>query len=113
MTAIPEAPPTGGACKGHDVEMWFPLRDMKRTRDVHRKIEENIRKAKEICSGCSVKDQCLEYSLHWEPYGIWGGLDESQRHEVRIKRNIFPQRQGMINMPGRGTKRVQNVSTYK
>lgn len=36
--------------------------------------------AKQICSECSVRQECLAYALGVpEPFGIWGGLNEAER----------------------------------
>jgi WhiB family redox-sensing transcriptional regulator len=36
--------------------------------------------AKRICVDCPVQRECLEYALRVrEPFGIWGGLDETER----------------------------------
>ena len=48
----------------------------------------STREAKRICTGCEVRDQCLEYALaHDERFGIWGGLSERERR--RLKRGII------------------------
>lgn len=48
----------------------------------------STREAKRICSGCEVKDACLEYALaNDERFGIWGGLSERERR--RLKRGII------------------------
>ena len=40
-------------------------------------------RAKAICNGCGVRDECLSAAL-WEPLrGIWGGTTESQRVAMR------------------------------
>lgn len=40
--------------------------------------------ARLICSGCEVREECLEFALkHNIQYGIWGGLDEKERKELR------------------------------
>lgn len=36
--------------------------------------------AKEICGGCPVRRQCLQFALDTEErFGVWGGADESTR----------------------------------
>ena len=40
--------------------------------------------AKQICIGCEVKAQCLEYALaNDERFGIWGGLTERERRRLK------------------------------
>lgn len=36
-----------------------------------------------FCGGCSVRRQCLEWSLQYEPWGVWGGFSEGARAELR------------------------------
>uniref|UniRef100_UPI003F493FC8 WhiB family transcriptional regulator n=1 Tax=Nocardia suismassiliense TaxID=2077092 RepID=UPI003F493FC8 len=41
--------------------------------------------AKRICQACEVREQCLQYALdHQERFGIWGGLSERERRQLRI-----------------------------
>ena len=48
----------------------------------------STREAKRICTGCEVRDACLDYALaHDERFGIWGGLSERERR--RLKRGII------------------------
>lgn len=44
--------------------------------------------AREICSGCEVREPCLEYALRFEEWGIWGGMSEQERNRLRRKRGI-------------------------
>lgn len=44
---------------------------------------ENGRRAKAICGGCDVREQCLEYALKHHPLeGIWGGTSERERRQM-------------------------------
>ena len=44
----------------------------------------STREAKRICSGCEVRQECLEYALaHDERFGIWGGLSERERRKLK------------------------------
>ncbi|MGH3495158.1 MAG: WhiB family transcriptional regulator [Sciscionella sp.] len=44
----------------------------------------STREAKRICTGCEVRDECLEYALaHDERFGIWGGLSERERRKLK------------------------------
>jgi Transcription factor WhiB len=44
----------------------------------------STREAKRICSGCEVRDECLEYALaNDERFGIWGGMSERERRKQR------------------------------
>ena len=40
-------------------------------------------RAKQICRRCPVLDQCRRHALAvHEPYGVWGGLSESERDTI-------------------------------
>jgi WhiB family redox-sensing transcriptional regulator len=44
----------------------------------------STREAKKICTGCEVRNDCLEYALaNDERFGIWGGLSERERRRLR------------------------------
>ncbi|MEZ5349654.1 MAG: WhiB family transcriptional regulator [Microthrixaceae bacterium] len=64
------------ACRGPQAAVFFPPPQFERKAD---RLERE-RRAKEICTDCVVRSECLEYSLEIrEPHGIWGGLNESER----------------------------------
>ncbi|MFV8394691.1 WhiB family transcriptional regulator [Corynebacterium hindlerae] len=64
-----------GACRGEDSAVFFHP-DGERGRA--RTQREN--RAKAICRECPVLTQCRRHALEVaEPYGIWGGLSESER----------------------------------
>jgi WhiB family redox-sensing transcriptional regulator len=65
-------------CRGTDTSVFFhPDGERGRKR---RKRQQN---AKRFCAQCPVTMQCLEYSLRFrEPYGIWGGIAEDERHKI-------------------------------
>lgn len=40
-----------------------------------------------VCSGCPVIDACRQHGLSvQEPYGVWGGLTESDRRAIVARR---------------------------
>lgn len=41
-----------------------------------------IRAAKQVCHGCPVLEVCQSAHL-FEPFGVWGGLDEDERAAIR------------------------------
>lgn len=48
-----------------------------------------IQKAKAVCVGCPVIDDCLEFALETqEVYGVWGGKSEEERLEILRKRGV-------------------------
>jgi WhiB family redox-sensing transcriptional regulator len=61
------------ACKETEISVWFGY---------------GQKKAKEICSQCPVKMECLEYQLQFEEqnrygrYGIYGGLTPAEREQL-------------------------------
>ena len=72
-------------CKGVDPDLFFPERGA------------STREAKEVCRGCVVREDCLEYALaNSEKFGIWGGMSERERRRVRRARAL-ERRQAMEN----------------
>ena len=62
-------------CLGVDPDLFFPERGA------------STREAKEVCRGCVVRGQCLEFALqNGEKFGIWGGLSERERRRIRRQR---------------------------
>jgi WhiB family transcriptional regulator, redox-sensing transcriptional regulator len=80
MTILNDEPWAKSAvCSQTDPEMWFPEKGNGNT----------AIKAKEICQGCPVREQCLEYALaNNEQFGVWGGMsfNERQKHKHRQPR---------------------------
>jgi len=48
-----------------------------------------VAQVKSICERCPHLQECEEWGINKERYGIWGGLTENQRRKIRIKRNII------------------------
>jgi WhiB family redox-sensing transcriptional regulator len=66
---------TRANCMGVDPDLFFPERGA------------STREAKEVCRGCVVREDCLEYALaNGEKFGIWGGLSERERRRLRRAR---------------------------
>jgi WhiB family redox-sensing transcriptional regulator len=64
-------------CLGVDPDLFFPERGA------------STREAKEVCKGCVVRDDCLEYALaNGEKFGIWGGMSERERRRIRRQRAL-------------------------
>ena len=64
-------------CLGVDPDLFFPERGA------------STREAKEVCRGCIVRDECLEYALlNGEKFGIWGGMSERERRRIRRQRAL-------------------------
>lgn len=65
-----------GACKGYPADMFFPERG----------DHGAIARARLVCAGCPVTDQCLEFALaNFEKFGVWGGKSERERRQLRRK----------------------------
>ncbi len=67
-------------CMGVDPELFFPERGA------------STREAKEVCRGCVVREDCLEYAIaNGEKFGIWCGMSERERRRVRRARVLARQ----------------------
>ena len=72
----PTAPSLGewpgqGLCVGEDPDVFFPSRGDPGT------------DAREVCAACRVRDDCLKYAIDADEFGIWGGLDQDERRNLR------------------------------
>ena len=64
-----------GNCLGVDPDLFFPERG------------QSTREAKDVCMGCVVRIQCLDFALaNNERHGVWGGLNERERRRERRRR---------------------------
>lgn len=64
-------------CLGVDPDLFFPERGA------------STREAKEVCRGCVVREECLEFALsNGEKFGIWGGMSERERRRLRRARAL-------------------------
>jgi WhiB family transcriptional regulator, redox-sensing transcriptional regulator len=64
-------------CLGVEPDLFFPERGA------------STKEAKEVCRGCVVREDCLEYALdHGEKFGIWGGMSERERRRLRRQRAL-------------------------
>jgi WhiB family transcriptional regulator, redox-sensing transcriptional regulator len=67
-------------CIGEDPELFFPM-------GAPRHVMVQTVRAKTVCEDCSVRSDCLEWSLATaQDAGVWGGLDEEERREIRRAR---------------------------
>jgi len=67
-----------GACRGMDSAFFFHPEGERGPARAHREA-----RAKEVCRRCPVLEQCRRHALSaHEPYGVWGGLSESERDEI-------------------------------
>lgn len=42
-----------------------------------------IDRAKAVCSGCPVRQDCLDYALEHNELGVWGGVGERERRTMK------------------------------
>ncbi len=64
-------------CLGVDPDLFFPERGA------------STKEAKEVCRGCIVRNDCLEFALaNGEKFGIWGGMSERERRRIRRQRAL-------------------------
>jgi hypothetical protein len=71
----------GAACKGLDVELFYP------DRDIFTLEEEKL--FARMCSDCPVMEMCLEWGLVHERSGIWGGTTPYRRQAARRTLNLI------------------------
>lgn len=59
-------------CRSVNTSLFFPERGV------------SVEQARQVCQGCEVREDCLDYALeNNERHGIWGGLSERQRRMMR------------------------------
>lgn len=64
-------------CRGVNPTLFYPERGV------------STSEAKAVCSGCEVKEECLEFAVEsGEKFGIWGGLSERERRVIRRQRRL-------------------------
>ena len=71
---------SSGACRSADPDLFFPMSGTG-------SADKQIARAKSICAGCRVRQECLEFALsHDQTYGIWGGTTADDRRRDRRRR---------------------------
>jgi len=74
--------PSHAACRDLDTERFFHPENERGPRRAARESA-----AKAVCADCPVMEQCAEYALRNRvPYGIWGGLSETDRDRIIAER---------------------------
>lgn len=86
-------PPQNGLCVGK-TDLFF--QPPSRTKE----ILEKQREAMNLCQQCPQMNRCREYALHYEQYGIWGGMTERQRRALRRELGIVLQTHQPGSTPG-------------
>ena len=65
------------ACRSLDPTFFFVERG-------HNPTQEAI----DACAHCPVRNECLDWALHHEQLGYWGGTSEKQRRRLRQSLHI-------------------------
>lgn len=63
-----------GACLGADPALFFPAREG---------VPADVA---ELCAGCPVRTECLEWALDNHEFGIWAGTTAEMRRRLRRQR---------------------------
>jgi len=70
------------ACRGTDTSNFYHPENERGPSRVKREM-----RAKAVCSGCPVIENCLRWALTTrEPYGVWGGLSPEDRESLLARR---------------------------
>lgn len=70
----------GASCLDQDPELFFPVGIGPAAL-----AQESLARA--VCAGCVVRERCLEWALTTcQDAGVWGGLGEEERREIRRAR---------------------------
>jgi WhiB family redox-sensing transcriptional regulator len=71
---------SAAACLLADPDLFFPISSAGPS-------ERQIARAKAICAGCPVRQECLEFALsQGQAYGIWGGTTPEDRQRDRRRK---------------------------
>ena len=64
-------------CWSGNPEDWHPTTEAER---------QDVDRARELCAGCPILTECLEYALaNRDLSGFWGGTTETERAEMRAR----------------------------
>lgn len=66
-----------GICRDEPIGLFYPKYDSPSSTEV----------AREICSRCPVKPECLEWALKHDEQGVWGGTSEATRRSLTRPRS--------------------------
>ncbi|QJD50354.1 WhiB family transcription factor [Mycobacterium phage MarkPhew] len=80
--ALPKELESAALCAQTDPEVFFPEKG------------QSAQPAKRICGGCPILDECLDHALacEHEVFGIWGGLTQRDRRDIRRGLKPRPER---------------------
>ena len=77
------------ACATVGGDFWFPKNETAGSNTTE------VALAKSICRRCPHQEECAEWGIQKEDFGIWGGLNEGQRRLVRRKRRLKLKEEGV------------------
>jgi WhiB family transcriptional regulator, redox-sensing transcriptional regulator len=66
------------ACKGMNPKLFYAEGQSQASIEI-------VRRAREVCAGCSVRGECLEVGLT-QDLGVWGGMSVEERRAVKRQR---------------------------
>ena len=69
-------------------DFWFP------DNEIPLATTNDAQFAKSICNRCPHRRECVEWGIANESHGIWGGLNNRARQEIRRKRGIKIHQEG-------------------
>ena len=72
-----------GACNGVSPGLFYISFD---TNPQH--ARDQNQNAKALCASCVVKDECFDWGIRYEKYGVWGGTTETERRKIRRQLGI-------------------------
>lgn len=91
----------------HQIQTWTAKANCKGKTNLmfpqHHKDITYIQEAREICAGCTVQKECLEYALEFpaaDMHGVWAGLTSRQLGAEQKRRGIRAVRPTLAQMWG-------------
>lgn len=69
------------SCYGIGTEVFYPISTLTPRQFDYQMIEK-------VCGSCPFKQQCFDYAVCHEPYGIWAGTTPNERKLFREKHKI-------------------------
>lgn len=77
-------------CRGIDTDQFF----------TNGKTYPNMETIQTVCARCNVQADCLDYALHVQVSGYWGGTTEQEREKIREEFGIKPETVGKLFLIG-------------
>lgn len=88
------------ACDGLPTSWWYPnyhADDYAETREQQQERQHHNQIAVQLCKSCPLKEQCIEWAITHDEYGIWGGTFEGTRRKIRKARGVPAPQQREFN----------------